>query len=240
MVEDWRPHAQAQREQIFGVVTDEQYLVAYSRRLLDRVPLATSERTWEAHLQGARRAATGLVQLADTGEPVSIHPDDQFSLFNLMDHYPDIDEYVDEMERIGTALAETSAAKSGPRLAWLTAIRRWVFAENQLTINHIPWRILALGVPVIVLGYYALWALNVIQPEPYREVVEAAFAEGYVWRDNDRYNVLIMNSDDTYHIASVASPMREPGETFWICSVDAAQFDRASPNTLLQYECEPD
>jgi len=117
------------RLELFGDVSDAEYLVAYAERLIANVPVGDAHAKWEEDLQGARRAAVALLELHRSGEPITIHPDDQGSFFLLSSGYPDITDYLKVMTKMGELLAAADEQRAAAPAAdsdnapWL--VRNW-------------------------------------------------------------------------------------------------------------------
>lgn len=110
------------RFRVWGDLSDEDYLIAWSRRLVQILAVAEPQNEHEAELQSARRVAASTVAAVDAGEPwPDLDPADEQNFDALVQVSPDIETHVKMVSRAGTwedyeALAHTAPPSLAARL----------------------------------------------------------------------------------------------------------------------------
>jgi hypothetical protein len=83
------------RHRVWGDISDEEYVVAWSRRLVDILPVAEPQDDWQAQLQSARRVAAARISARDMGmAPPEVDAEDERNLNELLNVVPDIETHV--------------------------------------------------------------------------------------------------------------------------------------------------
>lgn len=83
------------RYRVWGDLSDQEYTIAWSRRLVYLLPIAEPRDQWQAQMQAARRVASSAVAAVDAGKPwPDMDPEDEKSFNELLSVVPDIETHV--------------------------------------------------------------------------------------------------------------------------------------------------
>ena len=117
------------RFRVWGNLTDHDYLVAWSRRLVELVDVAEPHDEHEAELQAARRVAVALLEAEDAGEPWPAVDLADEAAFDALQVWPDIDLHVRIVRGEATQEEFDALARTAPPEPVTTSERLAQYAE---------------------------------------------------------------------------------------------------------------
>jgi len=83
------------RYRVWGDLSDDEYAIAWSRRLVELLPVAEPRDQWQAQMQAARRVAASRIDALDAGTPFpDVLSDDEESFYDLLRVVPDIETHI--------------------------------------------------------------------------------------------------------------------------------------------------
>lgn len=141
------------RYRVWGDIPDEEYVVAWSRRLVDILPVAEPQDHWQAQLQSARRAAAANIAAVDSGKALpEVDPEDERNINELLNAVPDIETHV---RMVGTGPggddAEPDAKQSGQQSSTGERVEEAAAVLDQVARGRVS-ALLFIGVLGLPLG----------------------------------------------------------------------------------------